>query len=46
MINKRISPIVDKELEIVIQKETDRQLNQFSANYFNKIKKNIYINEL
>ena len=47
--NKRNSEVkidVDKELEIVIQKETDRQLNQFSANYFNKIKKNIYINEL
>ena len=37
---------VDKELNLLIQKETDRQLNQYSTNFFNKIKKNIYINEL
>ena len=43
---KQIKIDIDKELEIIVQKETDRQLNQYSANYFNKIKKNIYINEL
>ena len=43
---KEIKIDLDKELETIIQKETDRQLGQYSANYFNKIKKNIYINEL
>ena len=43
---KQIKIDINKELEIIVQKETDRQLNQYSANYFNKIKKNIYINEL
>ena len=37
---------IEKELNLLIQKETDRQLNLFSSNYLNKIKKNIYINEL
>lgn len=36
---------IDKELEMLVQKETDRQLNQYSTIYFNKIKKNILINE-
>lgn len=36
---------IDKELEVLIQSETDRQLNQFSTIYFNKIKKSILINE-
>ena len=30
---------LDKETEILIQKETDRQLNQYSINLFNKLKK-------
>ena len=37
---------VDKELEMLVEKETDRQLNQYSTIYFNKIKKNVLINEL
>ena len=37
---------VEKETEILIQKETDRQLNQYSINFFNKLKKNIFIYEL
>ena len=37
---------LDKETEVLIQKETDRQLNQYSINYFNKLKKNIFIYEL
>ena len=36
----------DEEIEILIQKETDRQLNQYSINFFNKLKKNIFIYEL
>lgn len=34
------------ELEKLLRKETDKQLNNFSAIFFNKIKKNIIINEL
>ena len=34
------------ELEKLLRKETDRQLNNFSTIFFNKIKKNIIINEL
>ena len=37
---------LDKETETLIQKETDRQLNQYSINLFNKLKKNIFIYEL
>ena len=37
---------LEKETKILIQKETDRQLNQYSTNYFNKLKKNIFIYEL
>ena len=37
---------LDEEIEILIQKETDRQLNQYSINFFNKLKKNIFIYEL
>ena len=37
---------LDKEIELLIQKETDRQLNQYSINFFNKLKKNIFIYEL
>ena len=34
---------LDEETEILIQKETDRQLNQYSINFFNKLKKNIFV---
>ncbi len=37
---------VDEELKILIRKETNSQLNQFSNIYFKKIQKNIEINEL
>jgi peptidyl-prolyl cis-trans isomerase SurA len=36
----------EKEFEIIIKEKTNKQLNQFSNIYFNKIKKNIVINEL
>lgn len=37
---------IDDELENLINIKTNQQLNQFSINYFNKIKKDISINEL
>tara|TARA_B100000900_G_C20509558_1_gene687353 strand:- start:313 stop:1245 length:933 start_codon:yes stop_codon:yes gene_type:complete len=37
---------IDKELKRLITKETNQQLNQFSNMYFNKIKKEIQINEI
>ena len=37
---------VEKELKKLIAKETNQQLNQFSNIYFNKIKKEIQINEI
>ncbi len=36
---------IDKEIEIVSQEVANKQLNQFSNIYFNKIKKEIQINE-
>jgi len=43
IIKKKLD--IDKELEKAINAETNRQLNQFSNIYFNKIKKEISINE-
>ena len=37
---------VEKELKKLIAKETNQQLNQFSNIYFNKVKKEIKINEI
>ena len=37
---------IDEEIKIIIKEKTNEQLNQFSNVYFNKIKKNIKINEL
>ena len=37
---------IDKELDIAVNTESNRQLNQFSNIYFNKIKKEISINEI
>mgnify|MGYP001267845294 CR=1 FL=1 len=37
---------LDKELEKIIENERNRQLNQFSKLYYNKIKKDIVIDEL
>ena len=36
---------VEVELKKIIAKETNQQLNQFSNIYFNKVKKEIQINE-
>ena len=36
----------DEEIKLEIRKETNKQLNQFSNIYFNKIKKNTKINEI
>ena len=47
--DKKISKIKNdekKELDLIVKKMTNDQLNQFSNMYFNKIKKNILINEL
>ena len=35
-----------KELDLIVVKKTNEQLNQYSNIYFQKIKKNIKINEL
>ncbi len=37
---------IDKEIKIIIREKTNKQLNQFSNVYFNKIRKNIQIDEL
>ena len=37
---------LDKELELIIKKKTNEQLNQFSNIYFNRVKKDIFVNEL
>ncbi len=37
---------IEKEMEIVINQKTNEQLNQFSNIYFNKVKKNLDIDEL
>ncbi|MDC0452515.1 peptidylprolyl isomerase, partial [Candidatus Pelagibacter sp.] len=37
---------LNKELEKIIKIERNRQLNQFSKLYYNKIKKDIVIDEL
>ena len=37
---------IKKEVESIAERKTNEQLNQFSAIYFNKIKKNIKISEL
>lgn len=37
---------LEKEIEFIIRKKTNNQLSQYSNIYFNKIKKNITINEI
>jgi peptidyl-prolyl cis-trans isomerase SurA len=37
---------LNNEIEKIIKDKTNKQLNQFSNLYFNKIKKDIVINEL
>ncbi len=47
--DKKVSKVqndVKKEFDLTVKKLTNDQLNQFSNIYFNKIKKNIQINEL
>jgi len=47
--DKKISKIKNdekKELDLIVKKMTNNQLNQFSNVYFNKIKKDVLINEL
>ncbi len=45
---REINEVVDleREIQIIIKNKTNQQLNQFSNIYFNKIKKNLLINEL
>jgi peptidyl-prolyl cis-trans isomerase SurA len=44
--NTKIEIDADKELDKLVNFERNNQLNQFSKIYFNKIKKNLEINEL
>ena len=37
---------IDKELDFAIKSKTNKQLDQFSNIYFNKISKDLIINEL
>ena len=37
---------LDKEVKRIVRKKTNKQLNRFSNIYFNKIKKEIQINEI
>ena len=37
---------LNSEIDKIVRKKTNEQLNQFSNIYFNKVKKNITINEL
>ena len=43
---KSVELNMEKEINLIKQKQTNTQLNQFSNLYFNKVKKNILINEL
>ena len=43
-VEKKIN--VDNEIKFIIDKKTNEQLNRFSIIYFNKVKKNILINEI
>ncbi len=43
-INKNFD--IDKEVKKIVNKKTNQQLNRFSNIYFNKVKKDIKINEL
>ncbi len=37
---------LEDEINLIVKEKTNKQLNQFSIIYFNKIKKNVIINEL
>lgn len=43
-VEKKIN--IDNEIKFIIDKKTNEQLNRFSIIYFNKVKKNILINEI
>ena len=47
--DKRVSEIklnIEKEIKLISQRKTREQLNQLSNIYFNKIKKDVIVNEL
>ena len=47
--DKRVSEIklnLEKEIKLISQRKTREQLNQLSNIYFNKIKKDVIVNEL
>ena len=44
--NTKFEIDIDNELKKMINLEKNKQLNQYSKIYFNKIKKNLDINEL
>ena len=46
MRENKVNLNIDKEIKLVIKKQTNEQFNQFSIIYFKKIQKNIKINEL
>ena len=46
MRENKVNLNIDKEIKLVIKKQTNEQFNQFSNIYFKKIQKNIKINEL
>ena len=43
LIDKKIN--IADEVKLIVEAKTNEQLNRFSITYFNKIKKNIQINE-
>tara|TARA_X000000950_G_scaffold93040_1_gene117171 strand:- start:529 stop:1455 length:927 start_codon:yes stop_codon:yes gene_type:complete len=43
-VEKKIN--IDNEIKFIIDKKTNEQLNRFSIIYFNKVKKNILINDI
>ena len=44
MVEKKLN--LEKELNFIVDQKTNKQLNQFSNIYFQKIKQNTQINEL
>ena len=43
-VNKELD--IENEVEKIVKEKTNQQLNRFSNIYFNKVKKDIAINEL
>ena len=43
-VNKKFD--IENEVEKIVKEKTNQQLNRFSNIYFNKVKKDIVINEL